>query len=270
MTVPKGIERVDFTSLRLTDSFWAPMIRTSARATIPVCLQRCSETGRISNFEKAAKTRTGAFEGIYYNDSDVYKVLEGIAYHLHHDRAPDLEARADAIIDSIAASQWSDGYLNSYYTLTDPSARWTDMGMHEDYCLGHLIEAAVATFQATGKRKLLDVAIRAAGHLEATFGPGRRHWVPGHQEIELALVRLWRLTGEERFRQLAHWFLEQRGRGHGRGFVWNRSDWGPPYCQDDQPVAHVHAELVAAAPPGRVRVESRPKPPSRPGCVSVG
>jgi DUF1680 family protein len=231
------IGRVDFTSVRLTDGFWAPMVRTSARATIPACLARCGETGRIANFEKAAKLRPGAFEGIYYNDSDVAKVLEGVAYHLHHERDTVLEARADAIIDAIAAAQWSDGYLNTYYTLTGPSARWTDMGMHEDYCLGHMIEAAVAYVQATGKRKLLDTALRAAGHLDATFGPGRRHWVPGHQEIELALVRLARLAGEDRFRTLAHWYLEERGRGHGKGFVWDRQEWGPPYCQDDRPAA---------------------------------
>ncbi len=237
MSEQGGIGRVDFTSVRLTDGFWAPMVRTSARTTVPACLARCEETGRIANFEKAAKRRPGAFEGIYYNDSDVAKVLEGVAYHLHHERDTALESRADAIIDAIAAAQWSDGYLNTYYTLTGPAARWTDMGMHEDYCLGHLIEAAVAYAQATGKRRLAETALRAAGHLDATFGPGRRHWVPGHQEIEVALVRLARHTGESRFRRLAHWYLEERGRGHGRGFVWDRPDWGPPYCQDDRPAA---------------------------------
>ncbi len=233
------IGRVDFTSVSLTDDFWAPLVRTSARATLPVCLDRCEETGRIANFQKAARLRPGAFEGIYYNDSDVYKVIEGAAYNLHHARTPGLEARTDAIIDAIAAAQWPDGYLNSYYTLTDPSKRWTDMGMHEDYCLGHMMEAGVAYAQATGKRRLLDVAERAAAHLDATFGPGKRAWVPGHQEIELALVRLWRRTGQEAFLRLSQWYLEQRGRGLGRGFLWDRADWGPAYCQDDRPVAEM-------------------------------
>jgi hypothetical protein len=241
MAGSREIGRVDFTSVRLSDAFWLPMVRTSARSTLPVCLDRCEETGRIANFQKAARLRPGAFEGIYYNDSDVYKVIEGVAYNLHHDRAPALEARTDAIIDAISAAQWPDGYLNTYYTLTDPSKRWTDMGMHEDYCLGHMIEAGVAYAQATGKRTLLDAAVRAAQHLDANFGPGKRSWVPGHQEIELALVRLWHRTGDRAFLRLARWFLEQRGRGLGRGFVWERAGWGPAYCQDDRPVAEMDA-----------------------------
>ncbi len=133
MTGRVDIGRVDFTSVRLTDDFWAPLVRTSALRTIPVCLDRCEETGRIANFEKAARRRPGGFEGIYYNDSDVYKVLEGVAYSLSHQRSPALEARADSVMDAIEAAQWPDGYLNTYHTLTDRSKRWTDMGMHEDY-----------------------------------------------------------------------------------------------------------------------------------------
>jgi uncharacterized protein len=249
MSTGTGAQGVEFTRVRFEDRFWVPLMGASARTTIPLCLDRCEETGRISNFAKAARRQEGAFEGIYYNDSDVYKVLEGVAYTLHHRRDPGLEARADAVIDSIAAAQWTDGYLNTYYSLKDPAARWTDMGMHEDYCQGHLLEAAVAYFHATGKRSLLDVAIRVADHLAGTFGPGHRHWVAGHEEIELALARLFDATGDRKYLDLSHWFLEERGRGHGAGFIWKRDDWGALYCQDDAPVTemrHIAGHAVRA------------------------
>ena len=153
-------------------------------------------TGRISNFAKAAGGSPGKFEGIYFNDSDVYKVIEGAAYSLQIHPDPALDKYLDDLIDTIAAAQQKDGYLNTYYTLAEPGKRWTNLPvMHELYCAGHLIEAAVAHFEATKKRKLLDVAIRLADHIDATFGPGKKIGVPGHQEIELALVKLYRDDG---------------------------------------------------------------------------
>ncbi|MFC0389798.1 glycoside hydrolase family 127 protein [Paenibacillus mendelii] len=181
----------------------------------------------------------GEFEGIYYNDSDVYKVLEGAAYAIMTDRDPVLESEIDRIIDLIAAAQESDGYLCTYFTLEAPERKWTDMEKHEMYNGGHLIEAAVAYFEATGKRKLLDVACRMADHYDSVFGPGKRHLVEGHEEIELALVKLYRVTNEDRYWKLALWLLEERGHGHGVGAIWDQGEWGSAYCQDDVPVRDI-------------------------------
>jgi hypothetical protein len=114
--------------------------------------------------------------------------------------------------------------------------RWTDMEKHEDYCAGHLMEAAVAYYNTTGKRKLLEVAVRLADHMDATFRQQNRPWVSGHQEVELALVKLARTTGDKKYVELADWFLDQRGRGHGKGMIWSNPHMGPKYCQDDVPV----------------------------------
>src|SRR5205807_7192704 len=130
---------------------------------------------------------------------------------------PALEKRADAIIDLVAAAQQPDGYLNTYYTLVKPKERWKNIQHgHELYCAGHLIEAAVAYHQATGKRKLLDVARKLADHIISVFGPDKRWEASGHEEIELALVKLYRATGNERYLKLARFFLDARGRADKR------------------------------------------------------
>jgi DUF1680 family protein len=230
------LNAVAFTEVMMEDAFWAPRVKAHKEATLKACIEQCEKTGRISNFDKAAGLMEGEFEGIFFNDSDVYKVLEGVAYSLMSHPDPELERKADEIIDKIAAAQQEDGYLFCYFTLKDQDKKWTDMDKHEMYCGGHMIEAAVAYKQATGKGKFLDVACRVADHFDATFGPGKRHWVPGHEEIELALVKLYRETKEERYWKLALWLLEERGHGHGVGGIWDRADWGPVYCQDDKPV----------------------------------
>ncbi|GGA26060.1 glycoside hydrolase family 127 protein [Paenibacillus physcomitrellae] len=232
-------DEVSFTKVKMTDHFWRPRLEVLNKITLPSCLEKCEDTGRIANFAKAGGLIEGEFEGIYFNDSDVYKVLEGVAYSLMLERDKGLEAEADRIIDLIAAAQEPDGYLCTYYTLVAPDDKWTDMEKHEMYNGGHLIEAAVAYFDATGKRKLLDVACRLADHYDQTFGPGKRHWVEGHQEVELALIKLYRATGEERYWKLACWLLEERGHGHGVGAIWDKPEWGPAYCQDDVPVREI-------------------------------
>lgn len=229
---PTGREAVGFAHIKISDSFWAPRLKAHANATLPICIEQTEiKTGRIRNFEKAAAGQ-GTHEGIYYDDSDVYKVLEGMAYSLVNNPNPELEKKCDEWIDKIAAAQRPDGYLNTYYTLTGIDQRWTDMEKHEEYCAGHLIEAAVAYFHATGKRKLLDVAIKLADHMDREFGPGKKHWVVGHQEPELALVKLYRVTGNTRYVDLAYWMLEERGRGR----IWTDPKFGAAYCQDDVPV----------------------------------
>lgn len=230
------LQSVDFSHVTITDAFWKPKQEKVATATLAACIfQTEQKTGRIRNFEKAARRKGEKHEGIYYDDSDVYKALEAIAYSLKNRPDVKLEQKADEWIDKIAAAQEPDGYLNTYYTLTGLDKRWLDMEKHEDYCAGHLIEAAIAYYQTTGKRKLLDVAIRFADHIDNTFRVPNRHWVSGHQEIELALMKLYHLTGNDRYLKLADWYLDQRGRGYGKGVIWkDGKDDG--YCQDTLPV----------------------------------
>ncbi|WP_145027112.1 glycoside hydrolase family 127 protein [Paenibacillus sp. Y412MC10] len=235
----QGWQGVPFTQVKIHDELWKQRLEVCKQVTLRTCLDKCESTGRISNFAKAAGLMKGEFEGIYFNDSDVYKVLEGAAYLLMADRDPELEAEIDRIIGLIAAAQEPDGYLTTYYTLEAPDRKWTDMEKHEMYNGGHLIEAAVAYHAATGKRTLLDVACKLADHYDSLFGPGKRHWVEGHEEIELALIKLYHATGEERYWKLALWLLEERGHGHGHGAIWDREEWGPAYCQDDVPVRDI-------------------------------
>jgi DUF1680 family protein len=208
---------VPFDRVTITDPFWLEKIETNRAATVKACLDKCEETGRIRNFSVCAKLVEGKHEGALYNDSDVYKVLEGVAYTLATRPDPELEARADAIIDQIVAAQQPDGYLNTYWMLVEPERRWTNIRHgHELYCAGHLIEGAIAYFHATGKRKWLDSAIRLADHVDATFGPGKKLDPPGHPELELALVKLFHETAEPRYLKLAEFFLDQRGSAAGR------------------------------------------------------
>ncbi len=227
---------ISFSEINITDAFWKPKMEKVATTTLQTCiLQTEVKTPRIRNFEKVARKQGENHEGIYYDDSDVYKALEAIAYSLKTHPNSTLEKKADEWIDKIAAAQLPDGYLNTYYTLNELENRWTDMEKHEDYCAGHLIEAAVAYYNTTGKRKLLDVAIRFANHIDSTFRLANRPWVSGHQEIELALVKLYKVTQNERYLKLADWFLAQRGRGFGKGVIWDK--WkDPAYCQDAVPV----------------------------------
>lgn len=238
-SLAQSITPVPFAQTRLTDRFWAPRLATHASTTLPICIDQTEvKTGRIRNFEKAA-AGLGQHEGMYYDDSDVYKVLEGMAYSLINNPNPALEKKCDEWIDKIVAAQQEDGYLNTYYTLTNPAGRWADMEKHEDYCAGHLIEAAIAYYQATGKRVLLDAAIRLADHLTLQVGPGKKNWVPGHQEIELALIKLYRITHQDKYLSLAYWMLEQRGNGFGKGMIWSNPAFGAAYCQDDVPARHL-------------------------------
>lgn len=208
---------VPFQNVRVDDRFWGPKIETNRTATLEANLHQCQVTGRIKNFAVAGKLTAGKHEGLLFNDSDVYKMIEGIAYALTSHRDAELEKQTDAIIDQIAAAQQPDGYLNTYYTLVEPQNRWVNIrGGHELYCAGHLIEAAVAYHQATGKDKLLQVAARLADHIDSVFGPDKRHDTPGHEELELALVKLWRETGQRRYLELARFFLDMRGSDDGR------------------------------------------------------
>lgn len=226
------LESVSYAQVKIDDKFWKSRISAVSNFSIPVCIDQTEvKTGRIRNFEKVAAKKGEKHEGMFYDDSDVYKALEAIAYSLRNYPDSALEKKADEWIDKIAAAQLPDGYLNTFYTLGDISKRWTDMDMHEDYCAGHLIEAAVAYYNTTGKRKLLDVAIRFANEMDATFRLQNRHWVSGHEEIELALVKLYKATANSKYLDMADWYLQQRGHGH-----FTDEARGKDYYQDKLPV----------------------------------
>ncbi len=231
------VKPVPFTAVRLHDVFWAPRIETNRKTTIPFAFQKCEETGRLDNFVRAAAALRGETltnkrpPGYPFDDTDIYKVLEGAAYTLSVTPDPKLEAYLDSLIEKIGAAQEKDGYLYTTRTI-DPinphrwagKERWVleKVDSHELYNFGHLYEAAVAHYQATGKRSLLDIALRTAELLDRTFGPGKRSIWPGHQITEMGLVKLYRVTGDARYLNLAKFMLDVRGpdgdKGAGRRY----------------------------------------------------
>jgi DUF1680 family protein len=217
MTPFATIEPVHYADVTLIDDFWSPRVETLRETTIEYVYDRLVESGRIENFRIAAGEREGEFNGIVFNDSDVYKWLEGASYLLADAPDPDLADRVSDVVDAVAAAQEADGYLNTYFTIAEPGKRWTNLHrMHELYCAGHLFEAAVAHHEATGERRLLEVARAFADHVDERFGPDADPRVPGHEEVEIGLVRLYRATGEERYLDLAAHFVEARGRDGSR------------------------------------------------------
>ncbi len=235
------LKAVPFTNVPIVDDFWAPRIKTNTRVTIPYAFKRCDQTGRINNFAKAAGLMKGEFQGLCFNDSDLYKTIEAAAYSLKSGADAELEEYVDAIIEKIAAAQWEDGYLYTFYSVPrkQPEKRWTRIsGEHELYCAGHFFEAAAAYYQATGKRKILDVAIRFADYIDSVFGQDKRHAAPGHEEIEIGLVKLYHVTGDEKYLKLAKFFLDERGRTCGRKIYGKYSQDHKPVTEQNQAVGH--------------------------------
>ncbi len=234
------VQPVPFTAVHFTDGFWLPRIEVNRTVTIPFAFEKCEETKRIDHFERAAAVLRGEAladkspPGYPFDDTDLYKVIEGAAYTLSVKPDPRLEAYLDGLIAKIAAAQEKDGYLYTTRTI-DPQnphrwagkERWVreKVDSHELYNLGHLYEAAVAHYQATGKRTLLDVALRTAELLDRTFGPGKRSIWPGHQITEMGLVKLYRVTGDARYLALAKFLLDERGPDgtEGAGRTYNQS-----------------------------------------------
>lgn len=223
------IKPVPFTDVKVTDNFWAPRIKKNQEITIPIALKQCEITGRIKNFKIAGKLETGSFCSMYpFDDSDIYKIIEGASFSLQSYPSKELETYIDTLIHYIALAQEPDGYLYTNRTI-DPNKthewagneRWVNDPQlsHELYNLGHLYEAAVAHFAATGKRNLLDIAIKSADLVDKEFGPGKLKYYPGHQVIEMGLVKLYMATKNERYLNLAKFFLDTRGPG------------GEEYCQ---------------------------------------
>ncbi len=231
---------VAIAAVRLEDAFWAPRRRLLQDITLRQQYEQCELTGRLDNFRRAAGKLQIPFQGRYYNDSDVYKWLEAASFALAGEPDQTLEGLVDGVVAEIAAAQSPDGYLNTYFTFEREAERWTDLTTkHEMYCAGHLIQAAIAHHRVTGKRTLLNVAIRLADHICATFGPQARPGADGHEEIELAMVELSRETGDRRYVDAALFFLDQRGRQP-------PVIGGSPYHQDHLPVRRQH-EIVGHA-----------------------
>ena len=237
-TKPSGdypIQPVPFTSVKLTDNFWAPRIKKNADVTIPIAFGYCESTGRVKNFEIAGGLDTGRFQTIYpFDDSDVFKIMEGASYSLQTYPDPGLEAYLDTLIRKIGLAQEEDGYLYTNRTIAEMHGgeglhswasknRWEldSILSHELYNLGHLYEAAVAHYQATGKRSLLDIALKSADLVGRDFGYDRLKVYPGHQVIEMGLVKLYRATGEKKYLDLARFFLDIRGP---KGQPYNQAD----------------------------------------------
>ena len=213
------ITPVSFTKVDINDSFWKPRLETNRKVTIPYDFEKCEETKRIQNFEIAAGLKEGDFVGIRYNDSDVFKIMEGAAYSLANHPDPELEKYLDELIAKVAGAQEDDGYLYTTRTINPENPaqnageeRWSNLDQsHELYNVGHMYEAAVAHFQATGKRTFLDVAIKNADLIASIFGQDKQFGMPGHQEIEIGLVKLFRVTGDAKYLNLAKYFLDVRG-----------------------------------------------------------
>jgi DUF1680 family protein len=214
------IQAVPFTQVTLNDQFWSPRLEINRTITIPASFEQCKATGRIKNFEMAA-AREGKFCTVYpFDDTDIYKTIEGASYALKIHPDPKLDLYIDTLITLITKAQEPDGYLFTARTI-DPlkpsrtigPERWVNerLHSHELYNAGHLYEAAYAHFLATGKKSLLNIALKNADLIEATFGPNKRHVAPGHQVIEMGLVKLYRATGDEKYLKLAKYFLDERG-----------------------------------------------------------
>lgn len=239
------ISSVPFTSVKLTDKFWLPRIKTNKDVTIPASFERCENTGRVKNFEMAA-TKTGAFCTTFpFDDTDIYKTIEGASFSLSVYPDKKLETYIDTLIMKIAAAQEPDGYLYTARTI-DPlnphkwagRERWEKERelSHELYNSGHLYEAAAAHFQATGKRNLLNIALKNADLVCSVFGHNKKHVAPGHEVIEMGLVKLYRITGKKEYLETAKYFIEERG--HYSGYDADSKDpWkSGAYWQDHKPL----------------------------------
>ena len=212
----RGLREVSHESVELRDGFWGPRQKTHIEVTIPHALNALENDGHVTNFDKAAGKFDGPLRGHHAFDSDLHKALEGAMYSLRHSDDAALRWRVDAIVDRILAAQEKDGFLISYFIVQHRDQRWEDLRLeHQMYNAGHFFELAVEHQSLTGDPRMLDAARRFADHIDSIFGPGKRYDVDGHEEVELALIKLYRATGERRYLELARFFLDERGYAHG-------------------------------------------------------
>ncbi len=239
------IQAVNFTSVKFMDNFWMPRMRINHDVTIPASFERCERTGRVKNFEMAA-AKSGKFCTIYpFDDTDIYKTIEGASFSLSLFPDKKLELYIDTLIEKVAKAQEPDGYLYTARTINpaDPhkwsgNERWVKERelSHELYNAGHLYEAAAAHYYATGKKSLLNIALKNADLICSVFGPDKMHVAPGHEIIEMGLVKLYRITGKKEYLQTAKYFIDERG--HFNGYdATSKDQWkNGSYWQDHKPV----------------------------------
>ena len=240
--------------VQIEDAFWGRILETVRTRLIPYQWEALNDRVEgaepsycLRNFRVAAGKEPGTFAGCVFQDSDVAKWIEAAAYTLiaHPDSA--LEATVDEAVDQIVSAQQPDGYLDTYYIIHGLTQRWTNLrDNHELYCAGHMLEAAIAYYRATGKRRLLDAMLRYVDLIDSTFGAeeGKRHGYPGHEIIEMALMKLYELTGEEKHRRLAKYFIDQRGQAplyfaqevSDKPFHWKNTSYEYQYYQAGRPV----------------------------------
>lgn len=229
---------VPIEDVKLQDEFWIPYIERLRKVTIRSQYELLESTGRISNFRMVSGKENGNFRGLFFNDSDVYKWVEASSFLLANEFDDELYGTVKRVVEDIASAQDVDGYLNTFFSLERKGQRWTNLrDMHELYCAGHLIQAAIALHRATSDRKLLEVATRLADHIVSIFGPGERPGTPGHPEVEMALVEMYRETRNHAYLELAKKFIDNRGRG---------IIGGSPYHIDHKPFREL-SEIVGHA-----------------------
>ncbi len=245
----------DYRAVTLTGGFWKQKEDLNRDITLPAVYDRFSETGRIGAFRFDWKEGMPDKPHIYW-DSDVFKWLEGAAYVLFREKDPDLMSRAEALVDQVIKNQGEDGYFNIYFTVVDPGARFTNRDFCELYCAGHMIEAAVAYYEATGRDRLLKAAERYAAYIKAVFmdetaGPRPAFRTPGHQEIEIALIRMYRVTGNRDWLDLCAYFLNQRGvdpsEGEGYASFGEQVQSHLPIREQTEAVGHAVRETYQCA-----------------------
>ncbi|MEO6720966.1 MAG: glycoside hydrolase family 127 protein [Ferruginibacter sp.] len=240
------IQAVPFTQVKLTDNFWLPRIEINRTVTIPASFERCQSTGRVKNFVMAAEKKGKFCTTFPFDDTDIYKTLEGAAFSLAVHPDSKLDAYLDSLITIIAKAQEPDGYLYTARTI-DPGAphawagkeRWEKERelSHELYNAGHLYEAAAAHFLATKKKNLLNIALKNADLVCSVFGPGKKMVAPGHEIVEMGLVKLYRITGKKEYLSTAKFFIDSRGRYTGYDKKSNDPWKSGTYWQDRDPVA---------------------------------
>ncbi len=222
MRETKIYSEVDLKDVRIYDGFWEKYSELVRNTVIPYQWEALNDrisdaepSYAVRNFRIAAGEAEGEFGGLVFQDSDAAKWLEAVGYSLAIHPDPELEKEADGLIDLIGRAQQPDGYLNTYYTVKEPENRWTNLlECHELYCAGHFIEAAVSYYKGTGKRKLLDIMCRFTDYIDTVFGdePEKLKGYPGHEEIELALLKLYRSTDNKKYLKLAGYFIDERGK----------------------------------------------------------
>ena len=217
----RQVEPIPLQQVKISDPFWNHYLELIRKEVLPYqwralndLIPDAAKSHAIANLQIAGGQAEGEFHGFVFQDSDVYKWLEAVGYSLATHPDPGLEALADQVVEIIAKAQQPDGYINSYFTIAKPQERWTNLrDCHELYCAGHFFEAAAAYYQATGKAKVLEIACKFADYLVEVFGtnPGQIPGYPGHEEVELALIKLYQVTNDERYLKLSKFFIDQRG-----------------------------------------------------------